>query len=74
MEGNCHNGYFPMLTFLCDLHVEAFHFFFLIQPVKGNQGEQKLTNGLVAGHAYSVTDLREVSYIQVTDLREISYV
>ncbi|XP_056022361.1 calpain-9-like isoform X1 [Ostrea edulis] len=40
-----------------------------INPVKGNQGEQKLTNGLVAGHAYSVTDLREI--LLMSDNREM---
>lgn len=39
-----------------------------INPVKGNQGEQKLPSGLVAGHAYSVTDLREI--LLMTDNRE----
>ncbi|XP_062585841.1 calpain-9-like [Saccostrea cucullata] len=39
-----------------------------INPVKGHQGEQKLPSGLVAGHAYSVTDLREI--LLMTDNRE----
>ncbi|XP_078313681.1 calpain-9-like isoform X1 [Crassostrea virginica] len=39
-----------------------------ISPVKSSSVEQKLPNGLVAGHAYSVTDLREI--LLMTDNRE----
>ncbi|KAL3874801.1 hypothetical protein ACJMK2_037770 [Sinanodonta woodiana] len=31
-----------------------------INPLKGSSGESQLPNGLVAGHAYSITDLREI--------------
>ena len=60
----------PTVHQLSRLALLRVKFSWMFQPV-GNTQETILPNGLVCGHAYSITDLKEVSFIKVVFVQRL---